>query len=78
MKTALSIPDAVYQQAETWVAKLHMSRSQFYVTAIERYVAELSASHLTCEMDRALAAEPEQADAMMARHVAESFHRVEW
>ena len=78
MKTALSIPDAVYQDVETWVAKLHMTRSQFYVTAVERYVAELSASELTGAMDRALAAEPEQADTAMARHVAESFHRVQW
>ena len=78
MKTALSIPDEVYQEAETWIAKLRLTRSQFYVTAVERYVAELSTSELTGAMDRALAAEPEQPDTAMARQVAEAFRRVEW
>ena len=39
MKTAISIPDRVFQDAERLAEKLHKSRSQMYSEAVAEYVA---------------------------------------
>jgi metal-responsive CopG/Arc/MetJ family transcriptional regulator len=38
MKTAISIPDKVFEAAERAAAKLGMSRSELYVNAVREYV----------------------------------------
>lgn len=44
MKTAISIPDSVFQQAETFARKQKMSRSELYAVALTAY---LERHHLT-------------------------------
>lgn len=39
MKTAISIPDNVYQKAEMLAARLGKSRSQLYTQALANYIA---------------------------------------
>ena len=39
MKTAISIPDVLFATAEQLAARLGMSRSELYVTALREYVA---------------------------------------
>jgi len=39
MKTAISIPDDVFNRAEYLAKKQGLSRSEFYVTAIKAYIA---------------------------------------
>jgi predicted DNA-binding protein len=51
MKTAISVPDETYDRAERAARKHGMNRSQFYVTAAERYVAELESADLTDAID---------------------------
>lgn len=38
MKTAISIPDPIFQAAEGLAQRLGMSRSQLYATAIAEYI----------------------------------------
>jgi len=40
MKTAISIPDEVFERAEKLARRLHMSRSGLYVKAVEDYIRE--------------------------------------
>ena len=51
MKTAISVPDEIYDRAERAARRHGMNRSQFYVAAAERYVAELESSDLTDAID---------------------------
>jgi len=40
MKTAISIPDEVFERAEELARRLHMSRSGLYAKAVEEYIRE--------------------------------------
>lgn len=51
MKTAISVPDETYDRAERAAKRHGMNRSQFYVAAAERYVAELESADLTDAID---------------------------
>jgi metal-responsive CopG/Arc/MetJ family transcriptional regulator len=55
MKTAISIPDDTFAEAERRAAVLGVSRSEFFTTAARRYIHELDAQSLTERIDAALA-----------------------
>ena len=57
MKTAISVPDAVYVDVEAAVRQLGISRSQFYVSAAQRYLGELSHDELVDQINEAVALE---------------------
>ena len=55
MKTAISIPDETYTQAEERAAELGLSRSEFFTRAIRRYLEQLDAESVTDQIDAAIA-----------------------
>jgi metal-responsive CopG/Arc/MetJ family transcriptional regulator len=55
MKTAISIPDDTFSEAEHRAAALGVSRSEFFTTAARRYIQELDAQSLTERIDAAIA-----------------------
>jgi metal-responsive CopG/Arc/MetJ family transcriptional regulator len=55
MKTAISIPDETYAQAEDRAAELGLSRSEFFTRAIRRYLEQLDAESVTDQIDAAIA-----------------------
>jgi metal-responsive CopG/Arc/MetJ family transcriptional regulator len=52
MKTAISIPDDVFEEAERMARRLKKSRSELYSRAVAEYVARHSAEQVTEKMDR--------------------------
>lgn len=52
MKTAISIPDDVFAEAERLARVLKKSRSQLYSHAVREYVARHSADRVTEALDR--------------------------
>ena len=54
MKTALSIPDALFQAADELAAKEKVSRSQLYARAMEQYLATRKKENMREEMREAL------------------------
>jgi predicted DNA-binding protein len=52
MKTAISIPDKIYEAAEKVAKRLGVSRSEFYVNAIEEYLGKTSDENLTEELNK--------------------------
>lgn len=52
MKTAVSIPDEVFQQAEKLARHTGVSRSQLFSVAIREYVARHAPDDVTEAMDR--------------------------
>ncbi len=61
MKTAISVPDAVYQEAEKMAHSLGWSRSRLYSTAVREFVERQSEDPVTIALNAIaddLAAEP--------------------
>lgn len=56
MKTAISVPDEIFEQAAGQAAELGISRSEFFARAARRYLDELAAHSLTRQIDQALQA----------------------
>ncbi|MFM8215577.1 MAG: hypothetical protein ACKN82_13155 [Pirellula sp.] len=54
MKTAISIPDELFESAERLIAKLKISRSRLYARAIAEFVARHDEDVVTQQMDQAL------------------------
>jgi metal-responsive CopG/Arc/MetJ family transcriptional regulator len=52
MKTAISIPDDVFADAERLARELNKSRSRLYGDAVREYVARHSAESITEALDR--------------------------
>ena len=79
MKTAVSLPDDVFQDAERFARRARKSRSRLYAEALAEYLARHAPDEVTEDMNRvvdqlgATAADPFIAAA--ARRVAEG---VEW
>lgn len=61
MKTAISLPDELFNAAEDVAERLSLSRSQLYARAIAEFVAKWSADEVRESYDRAYAA-PESAE----------------
>ena len=54
MKTAISVPDEIFEQAAGKAAELGISRSEFFARAAGRYLDELAAQSLTSQINQAL------------------------
>jgi len=78
MKTAISIPEDVYNEAQRLARKLKKSRSQLYSEAIAEYIARHDDDEVTEAMNRVCdAVDPEDIvwSAAASRRVLE---RTEW
>ena len=54
MKTAISVPDDIFEQASAQAGSLGISRSEFFARAARRYLDELASESLTSQIDLAL------------------------
>jgi len=54
MKTAISVPDEIFEQASGRAAELGISRSEFFARAARRYLDEMAAQSLTHQIDQSL------------------------
>ena len=54
MKTAISVPDEVYLEAERHARRTHKSRSQLYTEALAEYLAKHAPDEVTDRMNQVL------------------------
>jgi metal-responsive CopG/Arc/MetJ family transcriptional regulator len=54
VKTAISVPDPIFERVEQASARLGVSRSEFYARAAERWLAQLDDDGTTAAIDRAI------------------------
>lgn len=66
LKTAISIPDDVYRQAEEAAARLGLSRSALYARAVAEYIARRGQAAVTKRLDRVYRDEPARLDPLLA------------
>ena len=78
MKTAISIPDQVFQAADTLAAKLGISRSHLYATAVEEYLAKHKGEAITQRLNAVYGDQPGRLDPAVRTAQAQSVGPGEW
>lgn len=58
MKTAISVPDSIFQAAETFARKQKMSRSELYATALAAYLQQHHVVSLTEKLNEVYSTTP--------------------
>lgn len=80
MKTAISIPDAIFEAAEQLAASRGLSRSELYAKAIAAYLNDNRYRGVRERLDAIYGSEPNssQLDPALARLQSASIDREEW
>jgi metal-responsive CopG/Arc/MetJ family transcriptional regulator len=78
MKTAVSIPDDVFQREEQLARRTKKSRSQLFSDAVREYVARHAREEVTEAMDRVCAELGQPTDEFVAAASRLTLERSEW
>jgi metal-responsive CopG/Arc/MetJ family transcriptional regulator len=78
MKTAISIPQNVFETAEKMAEKLGVSRSQLYVTAIKDYLDGHTDDSVTTKLNEVYAHTTSQLDLKLNKLQAKTISKDKW
>jgi predicted transcriptional regulator len=78
MKTAVSIPDDIFERVETLAHRAKRSRSEVYARALSEYVARHAPDRVTEAMDRVLEEVNEPTDRFALQAARRTLERSEW
>jgi predicted transcriptional regulator len=78
MKTAISVPNEVFEQAERLARQQGRSRSEFYSAAVREYVARHAPDDVTDALDRVVAEIGEESTGFRRAAAAKVMRRSEW
>lgn len=78
MKTAVSIPDGIFQDAERLARRAKKSRSQLFSDALREYVARHAPDEVTEAMDRVATEVGDTADEFVRAAARRVLDRTEW
>lgn len=78
MKTAISIPDPLFESAERFARLRGMSRSELYATAIRDYLREHRGEGITEKLDEVYETESGDLDPALSRMQAISLPKDVW
>ena len=78
MKTAISIPDVIFETAEKMAHRLGVSRSQLYTTAISDFIREHQNDGVTKKLNDIYTSEPSNLDPIYHAIQYASLEKDEW
>jgi metal-responsive CopG/Arc/MetJ family transcriptional regulator len=79
MKTAISIPDEVFEQAEQAAKRLGLSRSELFTRAVQAFLATRLERNITASYDAAFeGSSPIESDAFHVEATRRALSNVEW
>jgi len=78
MKTAISIPDKIYHDAERISRRLKKSRRQVYTEAVTEYIARHDPEAVTEAMNRVCERVDTRPDSALAAAARRTLEAVEW
>jgi len=78
MKTAVSIPDDVFAEAERLARRTGASRSRLFSNALREYVARHAPDHVTEAMNRVCAEVGDDREAFVGAAAQRVLERSEW
>jgi metal-responsive CopG/Arc/MetJ family transcriptional regulator len=78
MKTAISIPDEIFERAERFARRTKKSRSQLFSDAVREYVARHASEDVTESMDRVCGELGNRTDQFVSTAANRILERSEW
>jgi metal-responsive CopG/Arc/MetJ family transcriptional regulator len=78
MKTAVSLPDEIFKQAEATAKKLRISRSKLYANAISEYLKRHRADSVTERLNQVYAKHDSALDPAFERAMLETLAKDPW
>lgn len=78
MKTAISIPDKIFEEAERLAERLQTSRSQLYTRALAEFVARHDDDQVAAAMDRVVDDLGPAVEDFTREAARQTLRRVEW
>lgn len=78
MKTAVSIPDEVFEGADRLAKRTKRTRSRLFSDALKEYLARHSPDEVTEAMNRACAEVPDSPDPFVSAASRRALKRSEW
>tara|TARA_B100000745_G_scaffold707_1_gene552 strand:- start:615 stop:851 length:237 start_codon:yes stop_codon:yes gene_type:complete len=78
MKTAISIPDKIFSEAELYAKNNGLTRSQLFALAVESYVKSNQLNSVTEKLNSIYSGSPEELDENLERLQTLSIERESW
>lgn len=78
MKTAVSIPDPLFKEAERLTKRLRIPRSQLYARALEAYLQRQRSKGIKEALDAVYRTESSELDPVLAHLQSEALGREDW
>lgn len=78
MKTAISIPDDLFESADALAEEMGVSRSKLYATAVAEFVAKHRSSDVTARLNEVYAEQPSGLGKALRTAQARSVESTEW
>ncbi|MEC4986593.1 MAG: hypothetical protein SAJ37_20545 [Oscillatoria sp. PMC 1068.18] len=78
MKTAISIPDSVFEEAETLAKQLGISRSELYTKALKTYLQKNNRKQILDTLNQVYSEESSELDSGLAKMQFMSLPSEDW
>jgi metal-responsive CopG/Arc/MetJ family transcriptional regulator len=78
MKTAISIPDALFDAAEQFAKRIGLSRSELYAVALQEYLQAHKQDQVTKQLDAVYAREDSSLDPLFVQLQAHTLSEETW
>jgi len=78
MKTAVSVPDDLFRQAEATARRLRVSRSELYAKAIAEFIERQHANTITKRLNDVYSRYPAKVDSALHRAQLKSLEKDDW
>lgn len=78
MKTAISIPDSIFEEADNLAKQLGMSRSELFRRAVEEYMESRRQDNVRKALDRVYSDESSKLDERLAQMQFASLPKEDW
>lgn len=78
MKTAVSIPNGVFEKAERFARRVKKSRSELYSRALSEYLARHVPDQVTEAMDQVCGELGQEPDGFVSAAARLTLERIEW
>ena len=78
MKTAISLPDELFDEADEVAERIGMSRSQLYATALAEYLAKFRSHSVTARLNDVHSVTESSRDEALRSAARKTVRRAEW
>ncbi|MEG3843323.1 hypothetical protein [Microcoleus sp. herbarium14] len=78
IKTAISLPDLVFEEAEALANQLELSRSELYTKALQAYVRRHNRDRISRKLNQVYSEESSELDPVLAKMQFMSLPREDW